>query len=457
MRTKKIIKKKTCLQVLKIALPHIGLTLFLLGFLMIGAAVFPKLEESKDREYMDRKFERVKAAYQRVAQVYVNELCPSVALKTPDWRQRLYNSLSKLSSFFENREFLLNADGQQTTEDVLPHRWSTTSSILYALSILTTTGYTYVFPMTPIGQIFAVVYGLIGIPLMVLTAVDIGRFLSDCVLFLYSKGTPFCASLLKLVGCWRSRRRSVIDSVQTITVESTTPMTLSPPIAKALDRMSIKQRSSKRKKKAKAIKMRRLPLWVNASILLLFCMLGGVTYIAFGGHQKTFLEAFFVTFNLVANLTMSEMPNDMNTFLTVVYIVFFVTFGLAVLSMCADLAASELKWLFMKIHYFGRKINWKRRAAAKKEIEMEVKELLKIIEEIRKKYPDKEKITPADILQYIQEMGMPGEYLLTQRRDTIAFMPQSFEALKFADEMDMDDTSHRSVSRMNSNPVIAQV
>lgn len=54
-------------------------------------------------------------------------------------------------------------------------------------------------------------------------------------------------------------------------------------------------------------------------------------------------------------------------------------------------------------------------------------------------------------------MHMPDDALLTQRRDTIAFMPQSIEALKFADEMDMDETSHRSVSRMNSNPVVAQL
>lgn len=85
-----------------------------------------------------------------------------------------------------------------------------------AVCRLTTTGYTYVFPMTAIGQCFAVVYGLIGIPLMVqffvqtmsvprtkprilspatisvlqvLTAVDIGRFLSDVVLWVYSKVT----------------------------------------------------------------------------------------------------------------------------------------------------------------------------------------------------------------------------------------------------------------------------
>ncbi|KAK6026276.1 hypothetical protein OSTOST_07783 [Ostertagia ostertagi] len=85
-------------------------------------------------------------------------------------------------------------------------------------------------------------------------------------------------------------------------------------------------------------------------------MMGGVTYIAAGG-KATFLEAFFVTFNLVANLTMSEMPSDLNHVLTLIYIFVFVTFGVAVLSMCAELAALELKDIFLKIHYFGRKSN----------------------------------------------------------------------------------------------------
>jgi hypothetical protein len=43
-------------------------------------------------------------------------------------------------------------------------------------------GYTYVMPTTNAGQVCAVVYGLIGIPLAVLSAVDLGRFLSDAVL-----------------------------------------------------------------------------------------------------------------------------------------------------------------------------------------------------------------------------------------------------------------------------------
>jgi hypothetical protein len=98
---------------------------------------------------------------------------------------------------------------------------------------------------------------------------------------------------------------------------------------------------------------------------------------------------------------MSEMPTDLTKLMTLFYITLFVTFGLAVLSMCAELAASELKWIFIKIHYFGRKINWKRKSTTKKDeqMEVEVRELLKIISKIREKYPEKQEITSADIIQ----------------------------------------------------------
>ena len=156
---------------------------------------------------------------------------------------------------------------------------------------------------------------------------------------------------------------------------------------------------------------------------------------------------------------MSEMPTDISHLMTLVYIFVFVTFGLAVLSMCADLAASELKWVFLKIHYFGRKINWSKRRAAKKqqqEMQFEVTELLKLIDQIRARYPDKEDISSLDILKYVQELnggsfngpyggsGLPyrtfNMWLLQHhRRNTLAFMPQSFDALKFADEMDQEE------------------
>ena len=42
-------------------------------------------------------------------------------------------------------------------------------------------------PLTDAGRIFTVFYGLLGIPLMFITAADIGKFLSDLVIKTYGK------------------------------------------------------------------------------------------------------------------------------------------------------------------------------------------------------------------------------------------------------------------------------
>ncbi|KAK6026275.1 Ion channel, partial [Ostertagia ostertagi] len=101
------------------------------------------------------------------------------------YRDRIFEQIAELSSLHEARPFqLLNG---MPSEEALPPRWSRSSALLYALSILTTTGYSYAVPVTPLGQFLAIVYGLLGIPVMVLAAVDIGRFLSHIVLELYAK------------------------------------------------------------------------------------------------------------------------------------------------------------------------------------------------------------------------------------------------------------------------------
>uniref|UniRef100_A0A915LV68 Potassium channel domain-containing protein n=1 Tax=Meloidogyne javanica TaxID=6303 RepID=A0A915LV68_MELJA len=47
--------------------------------------------------------------------------------------------------------------------------------------------YDHLTPLTDAGRIFTVLYGLLGIPLMFITAADIGKFLSDLVIKTYGK------------------------------------------------------------------------------------------------------------------------------------------------------------------------------------------------------------------------------------------------------------------------------
>ncbi|CAG9533758.1 unnamed protein product [Cercopithifilaria johnstoni] len=429
------------------ALPHCGLYFFIFLYLMAGAWTFATVENNADREQQLGKLFKIRNTYQKIAEI-ASEEC-SIASRQSHFRSQLFRSLSQyknlrrlicmLSSFMEGRDFLLNPDVNQLEELVSP-KWTAVPSILYALSILTTTGYLSAVPMTKLGQFIAIVYGLVGIPLMVLAAVDIGHFLSDIVLRLYRKYCMMKHRFAKACGC-SEKMRLIMELMETKGV---------PYISK------IRKPEKKSKEIIVTIKenigeVKRLPLSVNASILLVFCMLGGVCYTVAGG-QKSFLEAFFVTFNLVANLSMAEVPNDLNNILTFLYILIFVTFGLAVLSMCGNLAASELRAVFMKIHYFGRKISWHRHQLLKeKRHGTELAEMLKVIIAIRELNPEKDNITSEDIMGILNEIQYNSFCLdlcnQKKRRDTIAFMPQSFEALRFADELDVDDTVHRALSR----------
>ncbi|EFO25545.2 hypothetical protein LOAG_02945 [Loa loa] len=434
-------------------LPHCGLYFFIFLYLMTGAWIFATVEDNADREQQMSKLLKIHDTYQKIAEIASEECW--IASKKTNFKPKLFQILSKLSSVMEGRDFLLNPDVNQLDELISP-KWTAIPSILYALSILTTTGYLSAVPMTKFGQFIAIVYGLIGIPLMVLAAVDIGHFLSDIVLLLYQKYCMMKHKIGKACGC-SEKKQFVMELMETKSI---------PHVPKI----------RKRKKESKEVivsmkesntEMKGLPLSVNASILLVFCMLGGMCYIVAGG-QKSFLEAFFVTFNLVANLSMAEMPNDLNNILTFFYILIFVTFGLAVLSMCGNLAASELRAVFMKIHYFGRKISWRRQQIAKeKRRSRELTEILKVIIAIRQLHPKKDNITSEDIIGSVDNeswtiTGKLDHKILNEmqyssfcndlcnqkkRRDTIAFTPQSFEALRFADELDVDDTVHRAFSR----------
>ncbi|VDK64794.1 unnamed protein product [Onchocerca ochengi] len=394
------------------------------------------MEDDADREQQLSKLSKIRDTYRKIAEI-ASEEC-SIASKQSYFRPQLFQTLSKLSSFMEGRDFLLDPDVNQLEALILP-KWTAVPSILYALSILTTTGYLSAVPMTKLGQFIAIIYGLVGIPLMVLAAVDIGRFLSDIVLGLYQK---YCTMKHKFAkGCgFLEKKLHVMELLE----------------SKGIRKRKIKEKEMIVTIKGSNNNERRLPLSVNASILLVFCMLGGVCYTAAGG-QKSFLEAFFVTFNLVANLTMAEMPNDLNNIFTFFYILIFVTFGLAVLSMCANLAASELRSIFMKIHYFGRKISRRRQQALREKRAAEFHEMLKVIIAIRELHPEKDNITPEDIMGILNEIrhnSFHPKFRNNKRRDTIAFVPQSHEVLRFADELDVDDTLHQVLYRNHLFPQV---
>lgn len=140
----------------RMATPHFGLYLFLFFYLLAGAWTFARLEDAADKEILKNKLNRLKI--EQVIQMksslqYQISVCSNswitwtgVFIWTPLSKEIIQfplwvsshllpiPSFFRLSSLMEGRPFLL--DEYLKAEDVIPPRWTKTSSILYALSIL---------------------------------------------------------------------------------------------------------------------------------------------------------------------------------------------------------------------------------------------------------------------------------------------------------------------------------
>lgn len=268
----------------------------------------------------------------------------------------------------------------------------------FATEILVS-GYSYVQVFTQEGQLFAIFYGLIGFPLTFITAANIGKFLSEMVTFLhqqYQKRTSFAPADLE---------GSIIRSIDQSPGESKESS------------MSSMQDSD----------FFEMPAWAILGFTFGFCCVGAGMYMGFISDWD-FITALYFAFNAVTNVTLGDLPVTDIWFS--LFTVVFVIFGLAVVTMSIDLAQNQLRHLFQRVHYFGRKIQnlWYGHFRAS-QIDEDVREVLKIISTIRKEQPDKEHVTKVDILDYLNRKILSSAHLMPG-----AFSPDGISVLPFADD-----------------------
>uniref|UniRef100_A0A1I8C1Z3 Ion_trans_2 domain-containing protein n=1 Tax=Meloidogyne hapla TaxID=6305 RepID=A0A1I8C1Z3_MELHA len=65
--------------------------------------------------------------------------------------------------------------------------WSMTTAIFFTSTLLTTIGYGNLVPVTRTGRMFCIFYALFGVPLILITVTDIGKFLSEHIVWLYTR------------------------------------------------------------------------------------------------------------------------------------------------------------------------------------------------------------------------------------------------------------------------------
>ncbi|KAK6037634.1 Ion channel [Cooperia oncophora] len=65
--------------------------------------------------------------------------------------------------------------------------WTASSALFFAATTMATIGYGNIVPATSSGRIACVVFALFGAPLAIITIGDLGKFLSECTIWLYKE------------------------------------------------------------------------------------------------------------------------------------------------------------------------------------------------------------------------------------------------------------------------------
>eukprot|EP00927_Polykrikos_kofoidii_P068248 TRINITY_DN63606_c0_g1_i1.p1 TRINITY_DN63606_c0_g1~~TRINITY_DN63606_c0_g1_i1.p1 ORF type:complete len:302 (+),score=63.84 TRINITY_DN63606_c0_g1_i1:168-1073(+) len=149
--------------------PEISTLSWCIGTLLllyaVGGAIFSNLEREKELE----TYERNRALYHHMRDLYEFDHCGKAPFAGMDFCKRQQEFNGKLQEFFEH--------GGTEMKD--HERWTFFGSAFFITTLVTTLGYGNLHPNTPEGQLFTVVFGLIGIPLMGYVLSRIGCFVVD--------------------------------------------------------------------------------------------------------------------------------------------------------------------------------------------------------------------------------------------------------------------------------------
>ncbi|CAD6186851.1 unnamed protein product [Caenorhabditis auriculariae] len=379
---------------LRIVLPHVGLVMLSTVYTLLGATIFHYYEKPFEEQLRNETAHRVNGLKTRV----IRQLwtMSSNGTEFSVWQLVANQGMDDLI----RDVFIDYTRNYMTPEDVItgtgPVKWSFGSSIFFSWTAITTIGYGHIVPRTNAGRIAIIFYALFGIPLILVTIADMGRFLSGGIIWVHNTYRNFmdacCAQCWKAFKwmCCRFRRKPR-RNIQMPTIEllqrqqklynNNNNATVA---ATAASGAAIGSARKKRQRgdnvseagtfddisdihnseggsedtnaRAEEVEVIEPPHHERrvSVVFILFIMLGyvaGGAYIIRYWESWTFFDAFYFCFVTVTTIGFGDIvPLNVDFFpATLAYIVL----GLIITTMCIDLVGSEY---IRDIHFYGRSL-----------------------------------------------------------------------------------------------------
>lgn len=205
----------------RIALPHVGLVILSTAYTLLGAAIFHHYEKPFEEHLRNETAHRVHSLKQRI----IDNLWEMNNNGTPYtiWAEHAQIAMDDII----RDVFIDYTRNYMTPEDVItgtgPYKWSFGSSIFFSWTAITTIGYGHIVPRTNAGRIAIIFYALFGIPLILVTIADMGRFLSGGIIWVHNTYRNFMdscyAQCWKCIKCLCCRMRKKQKQIQMPTIE----------------------------------------------------------------------------------------------------------------------------------------------------------------------------------------------------------------------------------------------
>ncbi|KAE9414086.1 hypothetical protein Angca_003635 [Angiostrongylus cantonensis] len=352
---------------IKILTPHVILVTVLIGYLCLGAWILMLLETRTELLARSRKLVRLTnmmSNFTADSWRILNEAQHGRrVVDEQDWAATFREWMLSVSEVVDDRRPIRRELNRPDDLANMHNKWTFPTALLYVLTVLTTCGYGEVSVDTDVGKVFAVVFALVGIPLMFITAADIGKFLSE--------------TLLKFVSNWNRMTRKIKASFPRSGRRKS--MQSSNGNTDTLDILGVDGTEEKL----------WFPIGAYVACICLYCSMGSAMFINWE-RTWSFIHAFHFGFNLIVTVGLGDIVVQDYIFLSL--IVAFVIVGLSVVTMCVDLASTHLKAYFTRIHYFGR---------AKRFLGMseELKEIVALLGAMRRKKGGK--VTWNDVRDFL--------------------------------------------------------